>query len=276
MTHEGSDHKGRRIDEETTIDTAPAHAWAAFADPDELARWFVDRAAGSAEPGGQLTWGWDDYDLEQTLDVVEAEDGKRLVLSVTWGQGTPTLIEITIDPLEHGCVVRLVHSGFRDDGSWDGEYEGAKSGWTNALAHLRVYLEDYRGQDKRTLDLVRPAAYAREDVHAATRTPKGLAGWLGTANHRLDTVGDTVRIELENGDLLTGEVVSVTDWETSVTWQEVEGILTFQAFPGEQDIEQGDRMLGLRVTSWGSEDLLEPYRSDLKASLDRLVEIVQL
>lgn len=272
MSEEGWEHTGRRIEDEVTVEAPPEAAWAAWADPDELARWFVDSASGTAEPGQEMTWAWEAYDLEQTLTVVEAERGKRLVLEVAWDSGAPTLIEVTVHAEEGGSRVRLVHSGFLEGGSWDDEYEGARSGWINALAHLKVYLGHHRGKDKQTLDLVRPATYQREHLQELTRTPAGLLRWLGKTEDGLSDVGDRIRLDLEDGGELTGRVVARTGWETAITWEELDGVLTFQAFPGDPEEETGTRMLGIRVVSWADPTRLEARRTGLERALDRLVK----
>lgn len=271
MTDDTAEHTGRRIEDEITIRSPPEAAWAAWADPDELARWFVDQASGRGERGGTMTWAWEAYGLEQELHVVDAEEGQRLVLEVAWTDDTPTLIEVTVHPEAGGTRLRLIHSGFDEAADWDGEYEGARSGWTNALAHLKVYLEDHPGQDKATFDTFQPATYELADVLELTRTPEGLARWFGDAQGPIPAVGEPVVIDLQHGGTLTGEIVSMTDWETAITWEELDGVLTFQAFPGEGDIEHGQRMIGLRVTSWGAPAKLELQGKALEAALSRLV-----
>lgn len=274
MTDDADRHTGRRIEDEIAIQAPPEAVWAAWADPDELARWFVDQATGTAEPGQTMTWAWDAYDLEQELRVVEAETGRRLVLEVRWGEDTPTVLEVTLHPEAGGTRLRLVHSGFDEDADWDGEYEGARSGWTNALAHLKVYLEDHLGEDKTTFDAFQAATYEVDELLELTRTPEGLARWLGQADAPIEAVGDRVHIDLDHGGTLTGEVISVTAWETAVAWEELDAVLTFQAFPGEADIEHGQRMLGLRVVSWGDPARVGLQGKALEAALARLVGVV--
>lgn len=270
MSKEGWEHTGRRIEDEATVEAPPEIVWDAWTDPDELARWFVDSASGTAEPGQEMTWAWEAYDLEQTLTVVEAERGKRLVLEVAWGDGRPTLIEVTVHPEGDSTRLRLVHSGFDEAADWDGEYEGARSGWTNALAHLKVYIEHHRGKDKQSLDLVRPATYQPEHLQELTRTPAGVARWLGTTEDEMSEVGDRIQLDLQDGSELTGTVIARTGWETAVTWEELDGVLTFQAFPGDPQDEIGTRMLGIRVVSWADPRHLEARRPGLEGALDRL------
>lgn len=268
-------HKpGKRIDDETTIEATPEDIFEAWTTPGGLERWFVDESRGSLEQG-ELVWGWPSYGFEHTLRVVEHERGRRLVLETLWGDGTPTVIEVTLEPGDEGTRVRLVHSGFLDDGSWDGEYAGARSGWTNALASLKLQLERYPGRSKRTIDQFQPAVYRLDDVLKATRTSSGLAAWLGESKDRLDAPGDPVRIESEALGTITGEVIARTDWETTVTWEELEGALTFQAFPGEAEIQAGERMLGLRLVSWSEDpDATERAGTGLEVALAELVDHV--
>jgi hypothetical protein len=42
-------------------------------------------------------------------------------------------------------VLRLVHSGFSSDPSWDSQYDGTVRGWRFELRGLRHYLEHHRG-----------------------------------------------------------------------------------------------------------------------------------
>ncbi len=268
-------HKpGKRIEDETTIQATPEEIFEAWTTPEGLERWFVDESRGSLEQG-ELVWGWPSYGFEHTLRVLEHERGRRLVLETVWGEGTPTVIEVTLEPSGEGTRVRLVHSGFLDDGSWDGEYEGASSGWTNALATLKLQLERYPGRSKRTIDQFQPAVYRLDDVLTATRTRAGSAAWLGESKDGLGAPGDPVSIESESLGTLTGKVIARTDWETTITWAELEGALTFQAFPGEAEIQAGERMLGLRLVSWSEDrEAIERAGMGLEVALSELVEHV--
>jgi uncharacterized protein YndB with AHSA1/START domain len=47
------DHKGKLIRAEMQTSLTPEQAWEAWADPEKIAHWFVDRASGEAKPGGR-------------------------------------------------------------------------------------------------------------------------------------------------------------------------------------------------------------------------------
>ena len=44
-------HHGRCIRATKTINASPTDVWRAWADPEHIAQWFVDRAEGTAKPG---------------------------------------------------------------------------------------------------------------------------------------------------------------------------------------------------------------------------------
>jgi hypothetical protein len=58
-------------------------------------------------------------------------------------------VEIRLERREGGTLLRLVHSGFLTDESWDEEYEGHSRGWSYELRSLRHYLERYPGRRRR-------------------------------------------------------------------------------------------------------------------------------
>lgn len=265
----------KRIEDEITIHATPEAIFEAWTTPEGLERCFVDEGRASPKQG-ELVWGWPSCRLDHTLRVVDHERGRRLVLETRLGEGPPTAIEVTLEPAEDGTRIRLVHSGFLDDDSWDSEYEGARSGWTHALAILRLQLERYPDRAKRTIDWSRPAVYRLDDVLMATRTRAGLAAWLGEGGtDGLGAPGDPVRIESDSLGTITGEVIARTDWETTITWKELEGALTFQAFPGEAEVQEGERMLGLRLVSWSQDtEAVKRAGAGLEMALDELVDHV--
>jgi hypothetical protein len=48
-------------------------------------------------------------------------------------------------------VLRLVHSGFGADESWDDQFDGTTAGWGYFLYNLRCYLEQHRGGARRLI-----------------------------------------------------------------------------------------------------------------------------
>jgi uncharacterized protein YndB with AHSA1/START domain len=123
---------------------APAkHVWSFLTDADRLAEWF-HRGAGEMVKGGEyalltnslgkegekLCWG----------KVVEFDPPKRLVHTFTHGhlKGAETTCSWTLDEMEGGTVLTLVHEGWEKVG--EGAFAMAGNhdvGWDDHFSRLR-------------------------------------------------------------------------------------------------------------------------------------------
>lgn len=52
----GRRHLGPVVEKEIAIDATPKEVWEAWAEPEGIARWFVDRAEGRMEAEATVTW----------------------------------------------------------------------------------------------------------------------------------------------------------------------------------------------------------------------------
>jgi uncharacterized protein YndB with AHSA1/START domain len=262
------EHKGRIIRAEIRTSATAAQAWDAWADPEKIAAWFVDRASGEAKPGSIMTWYFDDFGFAQPLKVVEAILGERFVLRWEPPEGDPGILEVGIAREGGTTILRLVNSGFREGAQWDDEYQGTVSGWQLSLSILKHYLENFPGRRKSSLLLFRPAAYQYAELLHYFQDESKLAQWL-TKSGSVGKLGDSVHLNLRDAEPLEGKVLAVTDREIAVSWDEIGGTLEFKAFPmGPQ------RVAGLRVVSWrlGAPATAE-LKTKLQASVDRLAQI---
>jgi uncharacterized protein YndB with AHSA1/START domain len=74
---------------------------------------------------------WDGIINSRVLVVDEANKQ----LSYTWGTlGLESVVAWTLRPTENGTIVRMEHSGFRED--QDRAYKGAKYGWQKFMGGL--------------------------------------------------------------------------------------------------------------------------------------------
>lgn len=249
------DHKGRIIRAEMRTTATPQQAWEAWADPQKIAGWFVDRATGEARPGGAMTWFFDSFGIVIPYQVMDAAPGSAFALK--WepppGQGYAGILDVRIAREGGETVVRLVNSGFREGAEWDEEYEGVNSGWKMALSLLKEYLERHFGRAKKTEIVLRSAAFESTRVLEYFRTAPKLGEWLtkaGTgAGGGIEKVGDTCRLEFRDGGTMTGRVLEITKKEVALSWEEIDGTLELKAFAmGPQ------RMVGMRIMSWKLDD----------------------
>ncbi|MEZ4416253.1 MAG: SRPBCC domain-containing protein [Gemmatimonadota bacterium] len=251
---------------EVRIDATPEQVWAAWAEPTHVANWFSDEAHGTLSPGSELVHVFHGHG-EHRYRVVSVDAPRSLVLEGEM-DGLAFRQEVRIERSGGSTVLRLVHSGF---GVVDPDSEitqGIDSGWTMALALLKQYVERYFGQAKASVSLFRSEAfeYARLLEHFYT-SAHGLGQWLTDGQEPIHAAG-RVRLQLRPAARLSGNVLTKTAHEVSVSWEEIDGALELKAFGAGPQA----RTLGLRVTSWAADaDVrLAALRPDLDAALTRL------
>jgi len=150
---------------QTTVEIAssPDAVWRALTDPTELVRWFALSASVEPRTGGTMTWRWEDmYVWPSRIEIWEPLRHLRLA----YVQESPTaarlpapevksgyelVVDFQLEAAGDGTVLRLVHSGFGRDSSWDDEYDGVRRGWIVELASLKHYLERHLGAKRKVL-----------------------------------------------------------------------------------------------------------------------------
>jgi uncharacterized protein YndB with AHSA1/START domain len=246
---ESFEHKGRMLQAEMRTKATPEQVWEAWADPHKIAQWFVDRALGDAKAGNVVTWFFDDFGFELPYKVLEAEPGKSFVLKWEPPNGPAGIHEVRIERKGGETLMRMIESGFKEGAEWDEEYEGVNCGWKNALAILKLYLENYFGQDRRLALVMRPAAFEYERIAPFFQDETKLAAWL-TQSGTIGNEGEICNLTLRDGRRLSGDVIARTDRGAAVSWREIEGVLELKAFSmGPQ------RFAGVRVMSWRCEEV---------------------
>jgi uncharacterized protein YndB with AHSA1/START domain len=239
-------HQGREIRARIRTRATPEQVWEAWTDPEKIAHWFVDRASGQPVVGSIFTWVFEKFGYEIPYEVVASEPNRRFALGGEVPGRGPFLLEVTIERDGGETVVTLVNSGFLDGGEWDEEYEGVRSGWANALAVLKHYLENYFGRPKRQLLVMQPADYEYPSLLSHFATPEGLCGWLATTAS-IGGEGDSCALRLPDGESVTGTVLSKTKWEVVFSWEERDAVLELKGFR----FGPSGRVVAVRVLSWG-------------------------
>jgi uncharacterized protein YndB with AHSA1/START domain len=238
-------HRGRQLTARIRTRATPEEVWEAWTDPEKIAHWFVDRARGRPEVGSTFTWIFEKFGYEIPYEVVVAEPGRRFALGGEAPGSGPFLLEVSITKDAGETLVTLVNSGFLDGAEWDEEFEGIVSGWTNALAVLKHYLENYRGRPKTSLLVMRPAVYEYNRLLPYYATPEGLDRWL-TTSASIGSLGEPCALDLPGGGSLTGRMISKTRWEVALSWEELDGVLELKGFR----FAGAGKVVGARVLSW--------------------------
>jgi len=245
MSEEDFAHRGRSIEDEVRIEAPPEVIYHAWADPQAITGWFVDRMDGRMEPGETVTWRWEENQAEVSQRVVVAEPPHRLVTAMELPNGV-SYLEVTIRQEGGHSVVRLVQSGFGTDPEWDAQYEGMLSGWMIALGVLKFFAERHRDRRRHEILLFADAPFEPGRIRELQRTEGGVARWLARSGSPGSAVGDPVRLVLDDGRTLTGTVLRTTRSETLWSWDEIGGVVEIKAYQGPH---WGSKV-GLRVSSW--------------------------
>ena len=211
----------RSIETEFEI-AAPVDAvWKALTDADELTNWFPLNARVKPGVGGSIvmTWGKElaDCDHESLIRVweenkhlqfvwIDATPPEQAAKAKANGTFAPVPVAVDFHLEAHGSTtrLRLVHTGFSPDPSWDHQYDGTVRGWQFELRGLKHYLENHR-------DTKRIVVHARQTFDQMSlseawdrlMSDDGLCA-EGTVNALKP--GDRYGFTMSTGDVLEGEI----------------------------------------------------------------------
>ncbi len=133
--------KERQVKQQVVIATTPELAFEALTKASELREWFSDEAWTEVKPGGRWEIRWNQgYRAEGKFTELEAP--RRA--AVTWrGSGEPgeTAVEFTVEPVEGGVQVAVLHRGLGPGEEWDPVVAEAEKGWQTGLENLKSTLE---------------------------------------------------------------------------------------------------------------------------------------
>lgn len=258
-----SDEDTRRFELAVEIDAAPDAVWAALTEARELERWFPLRAEVEARPGGRYFLSWEnEWQDEGRIQIFEPNRHLRTSWS---GEGKHRAARLAVDYHLEGrggrTVLRLVHSGFGRDASWDQELDGVSVGWNFELRSLRHYLERHRGKDRHVVYLLRKTGLERAEAW------RELVGVLGARVPDGLGEGEAYSLEVGDGERFSGRVLdSRPPKQFAGTVRELdESLLRIETY--------GDAVT-LWLAAWGGSDAdLDPWRRRWTALLDRVFPI---
>ena len=160
-------HTDRTIELTIDIDATLEEVWQALTTGEGIARWFAPHAAVTAGEGGSVSVGWDPKEMWETpITLWEPQRRMQTVSEMPTADGRVARLAVDyyVEAHDSRVRVRLVHSGFDDDSSWDGYIDGLDAGWTYFLFNLKHALERHRGVDRRQQSArFRTSARAGED-----------------------------------------------------------------------------------------------------------------
>lgn len=209
--------KPRSIEKEIHI-LAPVDAvWKALTDAEELTRWFPLEARVTPGEGGAIWMSWkNEQQFNTPIGAWKPNEHLKLIYmeptpaAKPGEQGMPFEVpfQVALDYHLTGrageTILRLVHSGFSSDATWDGQYDGTVSGWDFQLQGLKLYLERHRGTPRRCV--VSRAAIPHMSVHEAWQKVMGHSGLIAVEHPAPHAEHERYAITTAGGDRLEGIV----------------------------------------------------------------------
>jgi uncharacterized protein YndB with AHSA1/START domain len=124
------------------LNAPPERVFRAWADPEELARWFPERIEGGLAVGARSMLVWPDRRV--WWDVIEAHPSRTFGFRWPWlpDERLITTVQVTIDPAGYGSRLELIDGPFPLDqpGAIDAWAEALEN-WGATLAMLRAHLD---------------------------------------------------------------------------------------------------------------------------------------
>lgn len=200
----------RTIEVEIQIEASAEQVWKALTEAEELQRWFPLEARVTPGVGGEIFTGWGPG-IQGSSKIVEWKPERRL--RTTWFEqpagtvaptGSPLMVDYLLEAGGGTTTLRLVHSGFGADATWDEEFDGVRSGWAFELRSLRHYLEHHHGRTRRVAWARLPLTVPRVEAAQRLWSARGL---LAGGPRPQGDDGDPYSLQLANGDTLEGRVL---------------------------------------------------------------------
>lgn len=116
----------------------------AIVDPNKIGHFWFSSSSERWEQGKTIILKYDEYEAEGAINVLEVEEGKKIVFS--WGaeHGEKTVVTITLKELEQSTtIIEINETGLKeDDPEIVNKMLGQKEGWVYMLTCLKGYLEN--------------------------------------------------------------------------------------------------------------------------------------
>jgi uncharacterized protein YndB with AHSA1/START domain len=119
-----------------------AEVFDAFINPEITTKFWFTKSSGRLNPGKQITWYWEMYNISVPVNVREVEENRRIL--IVWGNyDSATTVEWIFTPYGNDATyVSITNSGFKGDGDkLVNDALDSKGGFTWVLAGAKAWLE---------------------------------------------------------------------------------------------------------------------------------------
>jgi uncharacterized protein YndB with AHSA1/START domain len=121
-----------------------AEVFEAFVNPDITTQFWFTRSSGRLEPGAQVEWTWEMYDVSAAVTVKAIEQHRRILIEWPGYSGLATVEWLFTPHADDTTFVSISETGFRGDGdSLVQQVAASTQGFTLVLAGLKALLEHH-------------------------------------------------------------------------------------------------------------------------------------
>jgi uncharacterized protein YndB with AHSA1/START domain len=135
------------IQQNTLVKAPIEKVFDAFTKAEEFNTWFTKETEIDLQPGGRIVfrwrdWGPDKVNLDAEAHVVEVDRPNRFMFKWHGDNASYwTTIDVTLESVEDGTVIRLREYGYEDTPSGHSGILECAAGWGEALTLLKFYVE---------------------------------------------------------------------------------------------------------------------------------------
>jgi uncharacterized protein YndB with AHSA1/START domain len=160
----------RKHDLSVEVNAPKEAVWDALTIPSEIVKWFAPIAEVQPGVGGKIELGWSE-DMKGPNEILEWAPSEKLTLAM--GERR---VEFTITGEGGTTTLRLVHSGFSADSSFDDEFESTRGGWLTYFTILRYGLDRHRGVPAENVTVLGSIQEPRDSVWPRVEKPSQALG----------------------------------------------------------------------------------------------------
>jgi uncharacterized protein YndB with AHSA1/START domain len=184
------------------IGATPEQVWEALSTAEGIASWFAPVTRVEPGAGGQVYMKWGPG-VEGSQRIEIWEPGRHLRVANDRAEGAPpSVVDYFLEAQGGATVLRLVHSGFGPDASFDAEHESTGSAWPVFLKMMKHSVE--RGTSTcRNMTVFRILSCSRDECWAKLTGPHGFGTEGSIAGRR---TGDPFALRDASGEVLQGVV----------------------------------------------------------------------
>lgn len=168
----------RSLEASIDLPALPERVWRCLVEAEHLTNWFPLHAR--IEPGVDgsvwMSWGEDNWSESTKITIWEPESrlATRFDMSLGGSEPLPITHEYTLEAKGGGVTrLRIVHSGFDSQATWDDIFDASRRGWAFELRGLRHYLAHHFGTPREVVHAVRDVADADQHTWACLMRAMG-------------------------------------------------------------------------------------------------------